>query len=239
MYLTNKVALITGSAKRTGKTIALEIAKAGADVWIHYRSSKEEAEETLKQVKSLGATGDIIQGDISSALGATHIIEQIGKIDVLVNNVGNFLVKDISEISPAEWDEQLLGTVSSTFYMCHAALPQMVKQKFGRIVNIGDAGAELIKAWKDTTPYMIGKTGVVILTKSLAMRYAAEGITINCVSPGMLDNSIVKPPNGAEDIPAKRYGTPIDIANAVNFLLQPNSSYITGENIVVSGGWKL
>src|SRR3989338_869418 len=235
-----RTAIVTGNAKRTGKAISIALAKEGYDVIVHYNTSKKEAVSTEKELRSIGSDSFCIKADISTAGGATKLVEAAirkkGRIDVLINNVGNFLVKTIDKVTPEEWEYLLRTTATTTFNMCHYALPYMVKQNFGRIVNISDSGADLIKAWPRITPYMAGKTSVLILTKSLAEAYAKYDITVNAVSPGVLENSIVKP---EEKIPKGRDASYSDITNAILFLIRKESEYITGSNIKVSGGWNV
>ena len=113
----------------------------------------------------------------------------------------------------------------------------MERAGFGRVVNFADAAADLLRAVPTLTPYMVAKTGVLLLTKSLAHRYAEAGITVNAVSPGIIDNSVTKPPGGVSAIPAGRYATTDDIVNAVLFLVSEESGYVTGTNLKVAGGW--
>ncbi len=237
--LNNKVALVTGSAKRTGKAIVEALAENGAEVIIHYNRSELEARQVVEAICAKGGKATALQAELSDVSQVNklifNVLEKCGKLDILVNNVGNYLVKDIDKISPEEWDEQIKTTVSTTFYTCQAALPHMVKQKFGRIINMADSGADHISPWPEATPYMVGKTGVLILSKSLAAHYAKYNITVNCISPGILDNSIWKPQ--LQGIPAGRYAEYSDVTNAVLFLLKDESTYITGANIKVSGGW--
>lgn len=241
--LKGKTALVTGSAVRTGKAIAMALAEEGAEVIIHYNQSKEEALETVKAIKQNDGKAYALKADLQKYPQVEklihHIIERSSKIDILVNNVGNFISKKIDKIAPEEWNYLINTTVNTTFYMCKAALPQMQKQKFGRIVNMAESGADMIRACSDCVPYMIGKTGVLILSKSLAKHYARDNITVNCVSPGLLDNSVVKPKAGENSIPKGMFAQYEDITNAILFFLKEESSYVTGANIKVSGGWNV
>ena len=191
--LKGKVALVTGSAKRTGKAIALALGREGAHVIVHFRNSENEAAEVVQNIADQGGTAQAIGGDLAKISEVKNIFQRIiasnGRIDILVNNVGNYLVKNIDQTTPEEWDFLLSTTVTSTFHTCHVALPYMVKQSFGRIINMADSAADMISPWPEITPYMVGKTGVLVLTKSLAVTYAKHNITVNAVSPGILDNS--------------------------------------------------
>jgi len=238
--LNGKIALVTGSSKRTGKAIAIALAKNGADVAVHYNKSKKEAESVKKEIEKLGKRSITIKADLSNPKEVEQmfkeIVKKFKKIDILVNNVGNFNSKNIDEYTTKEWNYLIDTTLNSTYYCCKFALPYMRKQRFGRIINIADSSADRIQAFPKATPYMIGKTGVMTLTKTLAVTEAKHNINVNAISPGVMENSVVKPD---DEIPKKRFATYDDIINAVLFLLNKKSDYITGNNIKVSGGWRL
>lgn len=238
--LHGKVALVTGSSKRIGKEIAIALAKNGADVIVHYNKSKKEAEAVRKNIESLGNKSIAIKADLRNLKETKAmfkaIIRKFRKIDILVNNVGNFIFKDIDGYSAEEWHYLIDTTLNITYHCCKFAIPYMRKQKFGSIINIADSLADKIQAAPKLTPYIIGKTGVLILTQTLAVTEARYNINVNAISPGVMKNSVVKP---ADEVPKGRYGTCDDIINAVLFLLDEKSDYITGANIKVNGGWRL
>lgn len=238
--LEGKVALVTGSSKRIGKEIAMALAKNGADVIVHYNKSRKDAEAVRSAIESLGKRSMAVKADLRD-LNATkamfrNIIKKFRRIDILVNNVGNFIFKDIDKYSPEEWHYLIDTTLNTTYHCCKYAIPFMRRQKFGRIINMADSLADKIQASPKLTPYMIGKTGVLILTQTLAVAEAKYNINVNAISPGVMENSIAKPD---DKIPKGRYGTYEDITNAVLFLLDEKSDYITGANIKVNGGWRL
>ncbi len=239
--LAGRRALVTGSAHRTGRRIALALAEAGADVVVHHRSRPDDARETAAGIEARGrralvAKADLRREDEASAM-IDAIVEAWGGLDLLVNNVGTIVWKGVHELSLQEWRENLEGTLDVTFVSCRAALPTMRRQGFGRIVNILDAGADRAGSVPQATAYRIGKTGAWMLTQTLAETEAPFGITVNAVSPGTLDNSERKPPLG--DIPAGRYGSPDDVAAAVVFLCGDTAGYLTGSQLKVSGGHQL
>lgn len=238
-----KVALVTGGNIRTGRGLALRLAAQGFQVAIHYRSKPEEAAEVVQRIARSGGTAFAVRAELGEPAEVEEMVQAVvdraETIDILVNNVGSFLVRNIAEVTPSEWNKIITSTVTSTFLSCRAVLPYMAKQGYGRIINFADASADHITAAPNITPYLVGKTGVLILTKSLATQYADQGITVNAISPGIIENSITKPPEGKHAIPAKRFATIEDITNAVLFLLKDASSYITGANIKVSGGWNV
>jgi 3-oxoacyl-[acyl-carrier protein] reductase len=227
--LEGKVALVTGAAKRTGRTIALALAEAGADLVIHYNASADAAEEVVGEVERRGRRALALSADLGDAAATETAFQQaahtLGGLHILVNNACGILWKRLDV-------EQ---TLHITFHACQAALPTMRQQGFGRIVNLIDVDADSLRAVPGLTPYKIGKTGVLMLTRTLAVTEAPHGITVNGVSPGTLDNSERKPP--LERIPAGRFGTAEEVARAVLFLADPASGYITGTNIKVSGGY--
>lgn len=232
----NKIALVTGSAKKLGKAIALDLAKQGAKVVIHYHHSKKEALETLKEVKKY-SDGIIVQADLIVQKDVVsmfrNIDKKLGPVDILINLVGDFIYQGIQSVKFDQFRNCIESNLYSTFLCCNEAIPKMRKKKWGRIINFGCAGADSIIIREKTTPYYIAKTGVIMLTKVLAYEYAKYGIAINSISPGILETSIAKPTT-----PTGRYATFDDIINAVNFLLKEESNYINGANIEVAGGWR-
>lgn len=236
MTLKGKIALVTGSAKNLGKSIAIDLAKQGAKVAIHYHNSKKEAFDTLAEVKKY-SQGIIIKTDVTNPKDISSMVQTIelklGTIDILVNLVGNFIFEPITTTTFAKFQDVIESNLYSTFLLCKQVLPNMVKKKWGRIINFGCAGAESITIREKTTPYYIAKTGVIMLTKLLATEYAKFGITVNSISPGILETSVAKPPT-----PSGKFTQFKDIINITNFLLKDESSYINGANIEVAGGWR-
>ena len=237
-----QVALVTGAARRTGAAIAAHLAARGAAVVAHYHTGAAEA---LALAERLGgdAAGCYAEGaDLTRPGGADALIERIvtrsGRLDLLVNNVGTFQVKPIERVEPAEWDYAIRTTVTAAFLVCRAALPHMRRRGYGRIVNIADSAADKLSPQPTLAPYMVGKTGVLILTKSLAAATADCDVTVNAVSPGIMENSVTKPPGGPAAIPKGRYGTYADLNGAVEFFLRREAAYVTGENLKVAGGWR-
>jgi len=237
--LHGRVALVTGGARRTGRTIALALAAAGADLVIHYNQSAAEAEAMVAEVEAMGRRALAVAADLAdadaTAAAFRSAAERLGRLDILVNNACGILWKRLEDTTAPEWHTAVEQTLHITYHACQAVLPIMRSQGFGRIVSLIDVDADSLRAVPALTPYKIGKTGVLMLTRTLAVTEAPHGITVNGVSPGTLDNSERKPP--LERIPAGRFGTAEEVARAVLFLADPASGYITGTNIKVSGGY--
>lgn len=237
-HLKNKVALVTGSARGLGKAVALALAKEGCIVVVNYLASKKEAAQTINEIKALSPKSFSIQSDVTKEDDIKNMFKKIylkaGKVDILVNNVGNFIYKAISDTSIKEWESVIANNLHSVFCCSKYALPLMRKNKYGRIINLGCAGCDRITIRKFTTPYYIAKTGVLMLTKGIAMEEAKHGITVNVISPGIMESSIVK-----HNVPAGRLAKFDDIVNAILFVLAEESDYINGANIEVSGGWAI
>lgn len=244
MSLSEKVALVTGSSRGIGRSIALSLAQNGAHVAVNYRSNENAANEVVNQIRELGSRAIAVQGDATVSTTSAHLVEQVadglGPIDILVNNVGDFFLKPMGAMSTDEWDYVLSSNLSSVHYLCNAVLPGMRARKRGHIINIGLAPMHLVRGAPNIAAYAISKTGVLILTRSLATEEAAYGITVNCVSPGLIDNGYL-PPEQKEwmekRVPMGRLGTSEEVANAVTFLVSDNASYISGANLAVSGAW--
>jgi 3-oxoacyl-[acyl-carrier protein] reductase len=235
-YLSGKVALVTGAAKNLGRAIAVNLARQGVFVAIHYNKSKLEAETTLSMVNKY-SKGIAVQADVTDPKEIASIIRiievKLGTIDILINLVGNFIYEPIENTSFTTFRDVIETNLYSTFLCCTEVIPSMRKKKWGRIINFGCAGAESLIIRKNTTPYYIAKTGVIMLTKVFASEVARDNISINTISPGILTTSIAKPPT-----PTGRFATNEDLIHAINFLLSEESNYVNGANVEVAGGWR-
>lgn len=232
--------LVTGSARGVGKSIALRLGRAGHEVVVHYRSSREQAEQVVLEIEGSGGTAHLVSGDVTRPdeveTMATSVGEAVGGLDALINNVGGFILKDFDDLTVEDWDAQIASTVSATYYVSRAMLP-MLREGGGRIVNISDSGADRLSARPRNLPYYVGKTGILIVTKTMAVTEAPYQVSVNAIMPGVIENSDPLP--DASRIPAGRHGTFDDIGAAVDFLLAEQSGYITGSFIQVGGGWNL
>ncbi len=234
------VALVTGAAKGIGRALVLALAGAGYDVAVHYRSSAAEAQTTTEEARAGGVRAETFRADVTRPDEAEALIRQVhetlGGPDVLVNNVGNLHYGPLPELGVETWLEMFDSNLHSTFYLCRAALPLMQRAGGGRVVNIGFAGAELLRARPNIAAYSIAKTGVILYSKALAKSYAGDGITVNVVSPGIMENSVTQPPT---KIPLGRTGRLDELSSAVLYLVSEEAAYVTGATLEVAGGWNL
>jgi NAD(P)-dependent dehydrogenase (short-subunit alcohol dehydrogenase family) len=233
-------ALVTGSAKGIGRGIALELARLGYDVAIHYRHSRAEAEATRAEAEELGVRALALQADLTDRAAAAALVEEanaaLGPLRILVNNVGNYVYTPLEELTLEEWDDVVETNLVATFVTCRAAIPLMRSAGGGRIVNIGYAGAQNLVARPGLVAYAIAKTGVVLLTKAIARAEAAHGITANVVSPGVIENSATKP---LAEIPMGREGRIEEVVAAVRWFVSDEAAYVTGQVLDVAGGWNV
>jgi 3-oxoacyl-[acyl-carrier protein] reductase len=226
-----KIALVTGSAKGLGSHIAKELARNGCIVAINYFSSEEDAAATLKELEKINSQCVKIKADVTKPEDVDKMFsvikEKYGKLDILVNNVGNFIYKPITETKDEEFKSTIENNLFSAFYCCRRALGMM---EGGSVINIGAMGCDRLTVRKMTTPYYIAKTGLWLLTKALAFEDRKN--RINMISPGIMESSVVKP----EKSVVVNFN---DISNAVMLLLSQETKKISGANIEVTGGWIL
>lgn len=242
--LKDKVAVITGGTRGIGRAIALKLAKEGANIAINYRSSDKEAEELKKILEEEGVKVLTLKGDVSNFEEAKNLMEKckefFGKIDILVNNAG--ITKDtlIMRMKEEDFDKVIEVNLKGTFNCAKHASAIMLKQRFGKIINMtsvvgiaGNAGQ---------VNYSASKAGVIGLTKSLAKELGSRGITVNAVAPGFIKTDMTSSLSEkfkeevSKNVPLKRLGDPEDVANLVKFLASDEANYITGQVINVDGG---
>lgn len=243
MQVRDKVILVTGSARRVGRTIALELARKKARVVIHYHTSKQQAEQAKAEVQSIGAQSLIVQGDISKRSDwekiQRRILEHWGRIDVLINNAAIFYRTPLFTITEEDWSQFMNVNLKGTFWGCQVIGQYMYKHNSGKIINIADVSAFTI--WTGYLPYCTSKAGVMALTKGMAKALAPH-VTVNAIAPGTIllaENYDEKEENDLiKKTPLKRIGDPIDIANTVIFLIE-GSDFMTGEIIKLDGGRSL
>ena len=238
-----KSAIVTGSAQGIGKAIAVKLAEKGLNIVVS-DIMLDEAKKTAAEIEKMGVKAMAVKTDVSNAEDVKVLIETtketFGSVDILINNAGITRDSLSMRMSEADWDIVLDVNLKGTFLCAQAASKIMMKQKYGRIVNISSVSGILGTAGQAN--YASSKAGVIALTKALSRELAARNITVNAVAPGFILTEMTdKLPDKVKEeyitqIPLGRAGTPLDVANVVDFLISPAASYVTGIVISVSGG---
>jgi NAD(P)-dependent dehydrogenase (short-subunit alcohol dehydrogenase family) len=241
--LEGKVVLVTGAARGIGRAIALELACRGADVAVNYRSSREHAETVAEQIREIGRKSLLVQGDVACKEDALQVVQTVlgtwRRLDILVNNAGITRDKSSRKLADDEWADVVNVNFNGTYYCTSAALPAMMDQKFGRIININSNAGQMGHFGQGNYAASIG--GIVAFTKSLALAMAKYNITANAVVPGFTSTEMLaKVPDHILEqirvkIPLQRFAQPADVARAAAFLVT-DGDYITGQQLNVSGG---
>jgi 3-oxoacyl-[acyl-carrier protein] reductase len=247
MSLRNRVVVVTGGSRGIGKGIALRLAQDGARIAIAYRTNKTAAQQALRQLQAAGADCLAVETDISQPARAEQLIKTIadryGRIDVVVNNVGDFRWGMLAESSLEDWQAIFDSNVMTVLYMCRAALPQMRKGRWGRIINLGAVGAERAFGQAKISAYAAAKAAVVAMSRSLALEEAKNGITVNVVNPSSIDEKDLTREEARKmrdaRFPIGRPPTVEDVAAAVAFFASEEAEYVTGQVVNVSGGWMM
>jgi len=246
MKLKGKVALITGGSRGIGKAVALGMAHEGADIAINFRVDQKAAEEVVKEIKALGRSVIAIQADISKTEDINDLIERVyaelSRIDILVNNAGIGILGSFLDTSEEEWNKVIDTNLKGVFFCAQAVAKRMVKQKSGKIINMGSINGIVAEA--DQCSYNASKGGVHMITKSLAIELAPYNIQVNALGPGFIltessKEDIVDPRIKQEylkNIPLGRFGVPEDVVGAAVFLASADSNYFTGQTLYMDGG---
>lgn len=233
--LEGKRALVTGGSRGIGEAIVRELARAGAQVVVGYRTGAGEARALAEEVG-----GEALQADVSSSEEAARLVEQAGELDVLVNNAG--LTRDglLARMSDQDWHEVIETNLSSVFYTCRAVSRQMMRRRAGAIVNISSVVG--LHGNPGQVNYAASKAGIIGLTKSLARELGSRGVRANAVAPGYIATQLTDViPEELKAVmltntPLGRFGETTDVAGAVRFLCSEESAFITGEVLLVDGG---
>ena len=238
--LEGQVAIVTGGVRRLGRAMALSLAQDGAAVVINARSSREEAERTAAEVEQAGSRAMVHLADITDEAAVGKMVDAVlkafGRVDILINNAAVRAEKHFLEMTLKQWHEILGVILDGTFLCSRAVLPHMVKNKYGRIINLGGVSTHLGASGRAHVG--TGKSGIVGFTKALASEFAPHGITVNCIAPGRIggERSGTSGRGIQNPIPVGREGTADDVAAVARLLCQPSSGYITGQTIHVNGG---
>jgi NAD(P)-dependent dehydrogenase (short-subunit alcohol dehydrogenase family) len=233
MDINGKVALITGSAKRIGREIALELARKGARIAVHYKSSVKEAKEVA------GDSGEMFQADLTDTASIDVLFrdldKKLGRLDILVNSASVFSPASADAATPEHWDEQMDTNARAPFFIAQHAARLMRRNGAGKIINIADVAGEVV--WPGYLPYSVSKAALIAVNRGLAKAFAPD-IQVNAIAPGPVlfpeDYSEEQKRAAIERTLLKRAGSPRDIVNAVVFLIE--NDYITGDVIHVDGG---
>ena len=247
MSLRNRVALVTGASRGIGKEIALTLGRAGARVAVTYRTNKVRAQKVVNEFKSLGTDGLALASDVTDPVRAKEmtdaVLRHFGRLDILVNNVGDFEWKTVVESTEEEWNRIVASNLYSVFYVSKNVLPTMRRQRWGRIINLGAVGAERAFGQAKISAYSAAKAGMVALSRSLALEEARYGITVNVVNPPIIDNKEITLEQAQRmtdaRFPIGRPATAEDVAEAVKFFASEEAVFITGQVLNVTGGWML
>jgi 3-oxoacyl-[acyl-carrier protein] reductase len=242
--LNGKFALVTGAAKGIGKASAIKLAQMGANIIINYRSSEKEAQLLVSQIKSYGKDAFAIQCDVGNLLDVNSMMSTIknecGKIDILINNAGIIDDALLLRMSDEAWERVIDTNLNGTFYCTRAALKLMIKEKWGRIINVGSVVG--LRGNLGQTNYSASKAAINGFTFALAKEVATRNITVNTITPGYINTDTVDVLSDKQKeaimgfIPMKRFGQVADIAEMIGYLSSNKASYITGQIISIDGG---
>ncbi|MFF2907705.1 3-oxoacyl-[acyl-carrier-protein] reductase [Paenibacillus sp. NPDC057934] len=242
--LRGQTALVTGASRGIGRSIALALAEQGVKVAVNFAGSEEAAQETVARIVELGSEGIALRGNVGNAGQADQLVKEVldtwGRIDILVNNAGITRDNLIMRMKEEEFDQVIETNLKGVFNCLKAATRPMMKQRYGRIINISSVVG--VTGNPGQSNYSAAKAGIIGLTKSAARELSSRGITVNCIAPGFIDTDMTRELSDevrsglVEGIPLARLGRPEDIANATVFLASEGAAYMTGQTLHVDGG---
>ena len=242
--LAGKVAIVTGGSRGIGRAASLALAEAGAHVLVNYRTNEEAAEETLQRVRDAGGSGEALGFDVADPESVDQSIKEaakrLGRIDILVNNAGISIDQLLLRVSPKDLEMTWATNVNGALYCAKACIRSMMRNKWGRIINLSSVVAESGNAGQ--VVYSSSKAALLGMTRTLAREYASRGVTVNAVAPGFIETDMTADlPDAARQgiidrTPLGRIGRPEEVAAAVVFLASEEASYITGQVVRVNGG---
>lgn len=242
--LSGKIALVTGGARGIGRGIALKLAQAGADLVVNYLEREDAAHEVADWIRGMGRRVLLCKADVSDEAQVQDmfaaITAEFGRLDILVNNVGPFIVRKVLNMPVAEWKLMLDANLTSAFLVARQAAPLIDRDEGGgTMIFIGAPNAERIGSQSESCAYSIAKTGVVILALTLARDLARKGIRVNVVNPGYIENDAMTPRMREwmpHEVPLGKIGTPAQLGEAVVFLASDRAAYVNGAVLNVHGG---
>lgn len=242
--LEGRTALVTGGAKGIGRAICLKLAEAGANVAVNYLTSEHAAQETASEIKKTGSGVQLIQADVSSPEEVQRMVddveENLGPIDLLVNNAGIFDYVSHNETTLEIWQRTFEANCTSAYLVTWAVKNGMIERGFGRIVNVSSISA--LRPRPMSISYAVSKAGMVAFTKSFAEAVAPHNIRVNAIAPGLIETEIIDDVDQSildgliNATPVRRIGQPEEIGDVALFLLSERSSFMTGQTVVASGG---
>ncbi|MEA1961254.1 MAG: 3-oxoacyl-ACP reductase family protein [Bacillota bacterium] len=244
--ISRPICLVTGSSRGIGAAIVNELSKSGIAMVINYRSSKESAHKLAEECRASGGNPLLVQADIRYSEEVDRMFKVIeterGKVDLLVNNAGVDLRALVTETTDDEWQKVMDTNLKGPFLCCRRALPHMIRQHYGRIINIASVWG--LRGASYESVYAASKGGLIALTRSLAREVGNAGITVNALAPGPIETDMLTGELDVEEkqvlieeIPVSRLGRPQEIASACRYLCSEEAAFINGQVLVIDGGW--
>ena len=243
-FFAGKSVLITGGARGIGRAAAVRLAAEGARVAVNYVSNDKAANETVQSIQKSGGTAVAVRGDVSSATDVQQMVAAArkanGPLDMLVHSAGISIVEPASQVTWETWRKTMDVNLDGTFHVVYSVKDEMIQREFGRIVLLSSIAA--LRERENQVHYSASKAAVIAMTRCLAQAWAKHNIRINCICPGLIDTDMANTLSAetqqqiVANTPMHRLGRPEEIANVIRFLLSDESSFMTGQTIVASGG---
>lgn len=232
--------MITGSTGHLGTAVARRLAQDFSRLALHFFKNREKAESLKQEIEKSGRQVEILQADLTAETGAADLISRayarFGRLDVLVNIPGAIRTKPWDQLDSSDWEDIFRSNLQSAYFCLKHILPFMREAKWGRIINIGFHLVEHLGSFPGVTPYAVAKTGLLILTRTAAVSETENNITVNMVSPGLIEGGEIPP---SLKVKGGQLGRAEDVAEAVAFLASEKAGKITGTNLIVAGTWKM